>query len=161
MNHNIMEKISIKYIEEKIRQEENKIYAYVLLDLAGEVYNQRGDMDPRIIKANSKRDLYLKIFNQDIGILLEEFILRYASDLDITKYLDSDVNPMNPEELEYLVQLDQDFYDKIWREKIKDDMYVEDKIYEFVDLLEKNQGQGYIDRYEDTMGYGLSITKMH
>ncbi len=164
INHNILDKISNKYVADRVReaikQEEDKTYAYIIFTMDSNGYDQAFSMIPQIIKAESKKELYVKIFNREIASLLGLFIMKNYHNSRIKKYLDtkivsridSDFSDFNDgkdySDSDYFgdyYHRNEEYYDKNWREIIKNDQeYVEDIIYQYMNGLRNNIGDEYV-----------------
>ncbi len=146
MNPNIFREIVKKSVKIEVKIEEDTIYAYVftLNTVIG-----TDEPIPYIIKANSHRELYLKIFNRHISSMLSRFLRDNYEDKLIKKYIDSNGRIDNMDFF-YMCQT-EDFYDT-WRQSIiEDKIYINNKICDFIDNI-VNFGTHY---------YGIYITKMH
>ncbi len=164
LNHNIINKISEEYIEEKIREEEDKIYAYTLywmnsMCLEESVFPQR-DPYPTMIKA-VKGELNIKIFNNEIDTLLSGFMLDNRNDKCIMACLDPSLKKNLDRNLDGDIVKIYHFYRVAeaiiydnWRKKSsKHKEYIYQKIDEFMDNL--------IIGNSKSCGYYLFITNLN
>ncbi len=148
LNHNIINKISKKYIDQKIKEEESKFYAYIFFEYShmGEsIRDKRSPAYPNIIKANSMDEVYLEIFDDKNEYLLPEFILNNKDD---TIIMDTAVPKEDAEFKENEEDLKTYIYDcyygsfafadiKIWKERAKSNqIYIDKKICDYMKVID-------------------------
>ncbi len=84
LNHNILNKISEQYIEERVDDSKKKIYFYLYTtDSEISYYN----MKHTFIEADNDKDCYIKVFNE-LEIFYGPFIREYQDDEIIKKYIE-------------------------------------------------------------------------
>ena len=111
LNHNILNTITNKVIEEKIAEAEDKIYSYVI-GIRDDEFEDT--IPPKIVKANSLEELYIKIFYQNSIMLLCQFVTRYYTDIIIKKYIDQNI--LNKNDFDPYSIIDRHYRSKTNRE---------------------------------------------
>ncbi len=153
MNHNILNKI----IEKSIKEHEKTIYAYLMFHTDNGIHDH--GLRPSIIKANSREELYVKIFDKEIENLLFEFLMENSEDPIIEKYIDPHAKIDAKIDRDMLLDIyyytmpnnNITIYTEWKNSIIKDKVYIDKKIYEFIDNI--------VDH--SSYGIGLNISKMN
>ncbi len=146
MNHNIMEKISDKYIQQMIKEAEEQVYVYTFYDEELPTHNQY--IEATIVRARDKKELYLQIFDHEINVLLSYFLTNFCHDDSIiSKYL-----PLKSDIFSNYYYEKPEVYDEWIKTTHKDKEYIDQKIYEFMDLM--------VETYNYCNGQKLIIRKL-
>ncbi len=134
MNHNILNRISEKYIEQRIKENNDQIYAYFF-----DSYEDRIRMNKihlNMVKANSKKELYLKIFYDNFEEILLCFVYHNSDDLIIKKIANN--TSLDRYNIGYSNRLARSYYGDYrgitnWQNDIMDNKeYVENLIYKYI-----------------------------
>ncbi len=90
LNHNLIEKISQKYIREQVEEEKSKLYFY-LYKYSFDRGGCSGITECKFIEADSERDCYIKVFDaipRLYGLFIREYSKPYEKDNILKKYVD-------------------------------------------------------------------------
>ncbi len=86
MNHNLIEKISQKYIREQVEEEKSKIYFYIYMNYTTTIMSKSG-IKWGYIEAEDEKECCIKVFNE-MPKLMDYLIKEYKKDQLIQKYID-------------------------------------------------------------------------
>ena len=82
MNHNIINKITEEYIAERvskaIREHDDKIYIYILY-IGCEGMLHYSEIPPKIISADNKKELLIKIFYENYKLFEDDFMSEHVT----------------------------------------------------------------------------------
>ncbi len=90
LNHNLIEKISQKYIREQVEEEKSKLYFYLY---KYPFYSSEctAITECKFIEADSERECYIKVFDaipRLYGLFIREYSKPYEKDNILKKYVD-------------------------------------------------------------------------
>ncbi len=112
------------------------MYAYVLV--CSVYYFQINAAYPSIMKASSREELYLKIFNKHIRYFLVYYLIKNGEDVIIKKYISADVEIDKTKIFDVYYDIYQNFYDTWKKDIIQDKEYIDIKICELMNDLINN-----------------------
>ncbi len=158
MNKNILSTIIDKVNDQRIKDEEDKIYAYVIQESAATIYNTLIEMIrvrfPIITKASSLDDLYLQIFYSNLNILLFDFLLNNRQNVHIMQTLDQKCEVCNI--TRFYLGTEPNVYEK-WKMKAKNNQdYINKLICLYIKSIELKWD---FTSYAETRNH-VYITKM-
>ncbi len=127
VNHNILNKIADKCLDERVKERTNKTYIYMLY------HNYAHNRPPKFIqiKASSTKGLFLQIFNDNICDLLCEFLRKYERNYLVRDFLNDRFDEYSEtlEQFCSIVGISNEFSkwreSDMWRTSEKDDLIVE------------------------------------
>ncbi len=162
MNKNIFSTIIDKVNEQRIKDEEDKIYAYTICRNTGspiyaDIVERNRAILPSITKASSLEDLYLQIFYSNINILLTGFLLDNLQNVNIKETLD--LNEYHRIAIFYS-DAESNVYEN-WKMKAKNNQnYINKIICLYIKSIEANSQIVEIP-YGSYSMYRVYITKMY
>ena len=83
MNHNLLNKITEQYISDRIRENNDKIYVYKMVGHGTRHYEK----PLKQIRANNRRELLIKIFEEDTTGIVSSFVFNNCENSILNKYL--------------------------------------------------------------------------
>ncbi len=146
LNHNIQNKITEEYIQQRIKEHNDKIYLYMVYDPEERAGNHSWKF--KQIRADNKRDLLIQIFNNEYPSLAYYFFSENLKNPIFADFLDK--YPHNNNENDELYDICNDIEGEFqhdwdtWREKHPE---VEDIIYDFMVNIDRD-GIDYSLHYE-------------
>ncbi len=137
MNHNILNKISETYVQNRLKEELDKLYVCLLIRdndlIANWLDEDNEEFIPKMVGFKNERDLFITIFYNYMDYLLGDFFYEEIKDPIIRKYLD--IEFIGPH-LDSYIAYDSFYFVRKWEdcEKLKlewskDQEYIDNKIF--------------------------------